>query len=122
MFDHPVFDQTRRTFVLLQSHIFKVRMESQQKKMLSIFASILIFALFISTLRLNAPQRLKAPEVYGKTKPNPPSILCDDELVDMRKSAIRSLFTSRNTLSFCKHTSNKKSKGDHKYIKSQGTH
>ena len=88
-------------------------MESQQKQILFVLASLsggfLLFAL-----------RLKAPQVHHSIKPNPgPNLLEDSaERVEMRKQAIRALFTSRNTLSFCKHPSNTKSKGDKKYIKS----
>ena len=88
-------------------------MESQQKQILFVLASLsggfLLFAL-----------RLKAPQVHHSIKPNSgPSLLEDSaERVEMRKQAIRALFISRNTLSFCKHPSNTKSKGDKKYIKS----
>ena len=88
-------------------------MESQQKQILFVFVSLiggfLLFAL-----------RLKSPQVHHSIKPNPsPGLLADSaERVEMRKQAIRALFTSRNTLSFCKHPSNTKSKGDKKYIKS----
>ena len=92
-------------------------MESQQKQILFVFVSLiggfLLFAM-----------RLKSPQVHHSIKPNPsPGLLADSaERVEMRKQAIKALFTSRNTLSFCKHTSNKKYKRAHKYIKSQGTH
>ena len=89
-------------------------MESQQKQILFVLVSLsggfLLFALW-----------LKAPQVHHSIKPNPsPSLLEDSaERVEMRKQAIKALFTSRNTLSFCKHTSNMKSKGDNQYIKSR---
>ena len=87
-------------------------MESQQKQILFVLASLsggfLLFAL-----------RLKSPQVHHSIKPNPsPSLLEDSaERVEMRKQAIRALFISRNTLSFCKRTSNMKSTGDKQYIK-----
>ena len=89
-------------------------MESQQKQILFVLASLsggfLLFTL-----------GLKSPQVHHSIKPDPSSSLLGDsaERVEMRKQAIRALFTSRNTLSFCKHTSNTKSKGDNKYIKSR---
>ena len=89
-------------------------MESQQKQILFVLASLiggfLLFAL-----------RLKAPQAHHSIIPNPSSSLLEDsnERVEMRKQAIRALFISRNTLSFCKHTSNTKSKGNNKYIKSR---
>ena len=89
-------------------------MESQQKQILFVFVSLiggfLLFAM-----------RLKSPQVHHSIKPNPsPGLLADSaERVEMRKQAIRALFTSRNTLSFCKNASTTKSKGDNKYIKSR---
>ena len=88
-------------------------MESQQKQILFVFVSLiggfLLFAL-----------RLKSPQSHHSINPSPSSSRLEDsaERVEMRKQAIRDLFTSRNTLSFCKHPSNTKSKGDKKYIKS----
>ena len=97
--------------------MFQVRMKSQQKQILFVLASLIGgFLLFVL--------RLQAPQAHHSIKPKPSSTLLEDsaERVEMRKQAIKALFTSRNTLSFCKHTSNKKSKGAHKYIKSQGTY
>ena len=88
-------------------------MESQQKQISFVFVSLIGGFLLFAT-------RLKSPQVHHSIKPNPSLSLLEDsaERVEMRKQAIRALFTSRNTLSFCKHPSNTKSKGDKKYIKS----
>ena len=89
--------------------MFQVRMKSQQKQILFVFVSLiggfLLFAM-----------RLKSPQVHHSIKPNPsPSLLEDSaERVEMRKQAIRALFISRNTLSFCKHARNTKFKGNNK--------
>ena len=94
--------------------MFQVRMESQQKQILFVLASLIGgFLLFVL--------RLQAPQAHHSIKPKPSSTLLEDsaESVQMRKRAIRALLSSRNTLSFCKHKSNMKSKGDNKYIKSR---
>ena len=87
-------------------------MESQQKQILFVFVSLiggfLLFAL-----------RLKAPQVHHSINPSPSLLEDSAERVEMRKQAIKALFTSRNTLSFCKHASNTKFKGDNQYIKSR---
>ena len=93
--------------LFLRFRMFYVRMEYRQKQILFIFAlligGILLFAL-----------RLKAPPMYGNIKPNPSSSLLNvsNEHIQMRKRAIRALFISRSSLSFCKHTSNTKFEGN----------
>ena len=93
-------------------------MESQRKQILLIFAS-LIGGFLLFALRLNAPL------IHGNIKhPLPSSNLLDasNERVEMREQAIRALFISKNSLSFCKHKTNTKSKGNNDYITSRDIH
>ena len=107
--------------MLLRIKMFQGRMKSEQKQISFVLALLiggfLDFWIFGGLFVL----RLQAPQAHHSIKPKPSSTLLEDsaERVKMRKQAIRALFISRNTLSFCKHKSNTKSKGEYKYIKSR---
>ena len=106
--------------MFLRFKTFYVRMESQRKQIL---LTILIFASLIGGYLLSRFQ-LNAPLIYGNIKPLSSSNLLDvsNERIEMRNQAIRALFHSKNSLSFCKHTNNIKSKGNNDFITSRDIH
>ena len=89
-------------------------MESPERKALFLLASILGgFLIFVFCDITNNPY-LKAPSVHRNTRDTPDSSNMADDVKDLeglRKRAIQALFVSKNTLPFCKPTSNAKSKG-----------
>ena len=83
-------------------------LESSERKVLCLLASLLGGFLIIVFSDITNSPYLKAPSVYRK-------IRCTDDvkaLEDLRRRAIQALFISKNTLPFCKPTSNTKTKGE----------
>ena len=89
-------------------------MESPEKKVLFLLASLLGgFLIFVLTDITNSPYR-KPPSIHSNIRDTPDSSNMFDhgkDLEGLRKRAIQALFVSKNTLPFCKPASNAKSKG-----------
>ena len=89
-------------------------MESPERKVLFLLASLLGgFLIFVLTDITNSPYR-KAPSVHRNIRDTPDTskaAVDGKALEDLRRRAIQALFVSKNTLPFCKPTSNAKSKG-----------
>ena len=89
-------------------------MESPERKVLFLLASFLGgFLIFVLSDITNSPY-LKALSVHRNIRDAPDSSnLADDgkDLKGLRRRAIQALFVSKNTLPFCKPTSDAKSKG-----------
>ena len=89
-------------------------MEFPERKLLFLLASLLGgFLIFVFSDITNNPY-LKAPSVYRNIRDTlDSSNMADDGkyLEGLRRRAIQALFVSKNTLPFCKPTSNEKSKG-----------
>ena len=89
-------------------------MESPERKVLFLLASFFGgFLIFVLSDITNSPC-LKTPSVHRNIRDTPDTskMAVDGKaLEDLRRRAIQALFVSKNTLPFCKPTSNAKSKG-----------
>ena len=89
-------------------------MKVPERKLLCLFASLLGGYLIFVLSDITNNTCLKAPPIYSNIQDNPGSSnMAGDgkDLADLRRMAIQALFVSKNTLPFCKPTSNAKSKG-----------
>ena len=89
-------------------------LESPERKVLFLFALFLGGFLIFVLSDITNSTCLKAPSVHRNIRDTPDTskMAVDGKaLEDLRRRAIQALFVSKNTLPFCKPTSNAKSKG-----------